>query len=366
MILDIRLDTADALTADGGIVTIRPVRPEDRDAVTRLYDEASPESLLLRFFAVPSSASLAAEVDRLCAPEPDSHVAMLAAEADTVIGVTSRGCPDSTGRRAEFAVFVADAHRGRGIDAHSSRKAVRQALDEGGGWQPCKRTVEILDPYGIAVFPASTATSRVAALTTANRLGYPIVLKSADTALVHRTDTGGVRLGLHGPEEVREAFDAVAAAGRPGTGVLVQRQITAPRRAGSRRRARPVVRLGGAARPRRCAHRPDRWPSAAPGADDRPRRRPDVAQPARAPLLTGCRGSAPVDNAAPEDLLLRLGRLAEDLPEVAELDLNPVLAGPDGVVAVDAKLRLAPVGAEPDPMLRVLRPADPSREETPS
>jgi nucleotide-binding universal stress UspA family protein len=63
-------------------------------------------------------------------------------------------------------------------------------------------------------------------------------------------------------------------------------------------------------------------------------------------------------HAALEDLLLRLGRLAEDLPEVAELDLNPVLAGPDGVVAVDANLRLAPVGAEPDPMLRRLRAAD--------
>ena len=71
--------------------------------------------------------------------------------------------------------------------------------------------------------------------------------------------------------------------------------------------------------------------------------------PRAAPLLTGYRGAPAVDTAALEDLLLRLGRLAEDLPEVAELDLNPVLAGPDGVVAVDAKLRLAPVGAEPDP-----------------
>ena len=48
-----------------------------------------------------------------------------------------------------------------------------------------------------------------------------------------------------------------------------------------------------------------------------------------------------MDTAALEDLLLRLGRLAEDLPEVAELDLNPVLAGPAGVLAVDVKLRLA-------------------------
>jgi hypothetical protein len=65
-----------------------------------------------------------------------------------------------------------------------------------------------------------------------------------------------------------------------------------------------------------------------------------------------------VDTAAIEALVLRLGRLAEDLPEVAELDLNPVLAGPDGAVAVDVKLRLAPVGDEPDAEVRSLREPD--------
>src|SRR5207248_1988906 len=74
-----------------------------------------------------------------------------------------------------------------------------------------------------------------------------------------------------------------------------------------------------------------------------------------APLLTGYRGAAGADTAAVENLVLRLGRLAEDLPEVAELDLNPVLAGPEGVVAVDVKLRLAPVADEPDPAVRALR-----------
>jgi len=74
-----------------------------------------------------------------------------------------------------------------------------------------------------------------------------------------------------------------------------------------------------------------------------------------APLLTGYRGAAGADTAAVENLLLRLGRLAEELPEVAELDLNPVLAGPDGVVAVDVKLRLAQAGDEPDAGVRALR-----------
>jgi hypothetical protein len=62
-----------------------------------------------------------------------------------------------------------------------------------------------------------------------------------------------------------------------------------------------------------------------------------------------------VDTAAIEELVLRLGRLAEDLPEVAELDLNPVLAGPDGAIAVDVKLRLEAVGEEPDAEVRALR-----------
>jgi acyl-CoA synthetase (NDP forming)/GNAT superfamily N-acetyltransferase len=78
-----------------------------------------------------------------------------------------------------------------------------------------------------------------------------------------------------------------------------------------------------------------------------------------APLLTGAPGHPGVDVAALEDLLLRLGRLAEDVPEVAELEIDPVLAGPDGVAAVGARLRLAPAGAEPDPALRRLGAVDP-------
>src|SRR5439155_2014691 len=73
-----------------------------------------------------------------------------------------------------------------------------------------------------------------------------------------------------------------------------------------------------------------------------------------APLLTGYRGAPPADTATLENLIIRLGRLAEDIPEIAELDLNPVLAGPHSGLAVDARLRLAPIGNEPDAYLRAL------------
>jgi ATP-grasp domain len=64
--------------------------------------------------------------------------------------------------------------------------------------------------------------------------------------------------------------------------------------------------------------------------------------------LTGYRGAPAANTAAVEDLLLRLGRLSEEVPEISELDLNPVVVGPHEVVLVDAKLHLAAMRAEPD------------------
>jgi hypothetical protein len=72
-------------------------------------------------------------------------------------------------------------------------------------------------------------------------------------------------------------------------------------------------------------------------------------------LLFGYRGRPPVDVAALEDILLRVGRLAEDVPEVAEMDLNPVVVSEHGSIAVDVKIRVAPAVAPFSPDLRRLR-----------
>lgn len=73
-----------------------------------------------------------------------------------------------------------------------------------------------------------------------------------------------------------------------------------------------------------------------------------------APLLTGYRGMPAMDTDALEQVLLRVARLAEECPEVSELDLNPVVAVPSGVAALDVKLKLQPVGDEPDAYVREL------------
>ncbi|MEV4346471.1 GNAT family N-acetyltransferase [Actinoplanes sp. NPDC049596] len=248
----------------------------------------------------------------------------------------------------------------RGVSAAPARHAIDCALADGGGWQPYERTSAILGAYGIKLVATTHAGTAEAAVTAAQRTGYPVVLKSADPELVHKSDTGGVRLGLTGPAAVRDAFAAVAGAGRPGFGALVQPQVHEETElvAGIAHDARfgSVVLLGAGG-----VHTDllsDRSLRLLPMTDlDAGRMWRELRC---APLLTGYRGAPAADTGALEDLLLRLGRLADDFPEVAELDLNPILIGPGGVTAVDAKLRLAPVGAEPDALLRRLSAAGPA------
>jgi acyl-CoA synthetase (NDP forming)/GNAT superfamily N-acetyltransferase len=243
------------------------------------------------------------------------------------------------------------------IRAGEARQVVTEALRPGGGWQGHAVIDEILSHYGIPVLETATAVGADAAVEAADRLGYPVVMKSADPNLVHKSDVGAVKLRLADADAVRTAYREIAQAlgvGEPP--VLVQ-----PMASGQVELVGGIVHdplfgslvmtgLGG-------VHTDlfgDRAFRLVPVTD---RDATAMWQSLKAaPLLTGYRGSPPVDIAAVEDLLLRLGRLAEDLPEVAELDLNPILVSPDGAVVVDAKMRLADIGVEPDAGLRGLRP----------
>jgi len=240
-----------------------------------------------------------------------------------------------------------------GVDPHSARRVVAGLAP---GWQPPGVAQDLLACYGIPVVSTRVATNPVEAVECADDLGYPVAVKAADESLVHKSDIGAVKLNLPGAAAVRSAYQAIAdATGVSTPSVVVQPMV----RPGAELIAGimhdqlfgSLVMLGlGGVYTNVLGDRAFRL---LPVTDV------DAAAMWRslraAPLLTGYRGGPVVDTAALEDLLMRVGRLAEDLPEVAELDLNPVLAGPDGVVAVDVKLRLAPVSGEPDPYLRGLR-----------
>jgi acyl-CoA synthetase (NDP forming)/GNAT superfamily N-acetyltransferase len=240
------------------------------------------------------------------------------------------------------------------IDAAKARRLVAAALAAAGGWQPAHIAGDLLACYGIAACDTRTVSTPQGAVDAAMFIQYPVVLKSADPTLIHKSDIGGVRLNLADAAGVEAAYRAVKAA----TGsehVLVQPQAPAGVElvAGIVHDALfgSVVTCGlGGIHSDLLRDRTLRLPP----VTDR-----DAAQMWRdlraAPLLTGYRGSAPVDTAAVEDLLIRLGRLAEDLPEIAELDLNSIIVGTRGCTVVDVKLRLAGTGAEPDPAMRSLR-----------
>lgn len=243
-----------------------------------------------------------------------------------------------------------------GVDTATAREAVRRALAGGEGWQPYEHASPILSAYGLPLLATRTAASGEEAADAADDLGYPVVLKAADPQVVHKSDVGAVQLDLADAAAVKNAYHAIAEAlDQAAPAVLVQpmAQGTVELVAGIVHDplfgSLVMVGLGG-------VHTDllgDRAFRLVPLTDlDAGRMWRSLRS---APLLTGYRNLPPADTDAVEDLLLRVGRLAEELPEVAELDLNPVLAGPDGAVVVDAKLRLAAAGEEPDASLRRLR-----------
>ena len=183
-----------------------------------------------------------------------------------------------------------------------------------------------------------------------------MVLKAEVGGLVHKTEAGAVKLDLHGEQEVRAAYGELAGhVRRPAcAGCWSSRCSPAGSRCWSGVVQEPVFGplvvfgLGGVATEVLGDHAARLTPLTDADADDL------IHGVHAAPLLFGHRGTPPVDTAALADVLLRVSRLADDLPEVAELDLNPVIATPDGAQAVDARIRVGP--AQPrDPFLRRLR-----------
>jgi acyl-CoA synthetase (NDP forming) len=194
------------------------------------------------------------------------------------------------------------------------------------------------------------------AVAAAERLGYPVGLKAAAGELVHKTDVGGVRLGLSSADEVRDAFASMAAALGDRMGGAVVQPMAAPGVETITGIVQdpafgPLVMfgLGGVS----TDLLGDRAFRLVPVTD---RDAAELVLSVRAaPLLLGYRGAPPADLKGLEDLLLRVGLLADQCPEVAEMDLNPVIVSPDGAVAVDVKIRVQPVAEVVDPYLRRLR-----------
>jgi acyl-CoA synthetase (NDP forming)/GNAT superfamily N-acetyltransferase len=252
-----------------------------------------------------------------------------------------------------------------GIDREAAQRIVAEASADGAGWQPVEITHALMACYGIPLLETRLAASIESAEKTARELGFPIVMKATRPGLIHKGESGGVQLGLSDESAVRQAYLTIAGsldeadptvALQPmvQTGVELVVGVAHDALFGSL----VMVGLGG-------VHTDllgDRSFRSLPLTD---RDATAMWRELRAaPLLTGYRGTPAMDTDALEQLLLRVAQLAEDFPEVSELDLNPVVAVPAGVAALDVKLKLQPAEDEPDPYLRSLairrahRPSD--------
>ncbi|HEY8706022.1 MAG TPA: GNAT family N-acetyltransferase [Gaiellaceae bacterium] len=261
-------------------------------------------------------------------------------EADSPVAAFAY--PESAARALGFAARRAEWLRRPtgtvptidGIDRATARHLVDTALAASDDvWLDAAAARTLLTAYGVPLVPEQVAADAAGAVAAAGALGRPVVLKAA-AAGVHKTESGGVALNLETDDEIR------AAAERIGGPLLVQPMI----KGGTELLAGivqdplfgPLVAfgpggvlaelIGGAGF--RIAPLTDR------DADE-------LVQGGKAgQLVRGFRGAAAADATALVTLVHRLSQLAVDLPEVAELDLNPIIALPSGCVAVDARIRL--------------------------
>jgi acyl-CoA synthetase (NDP forming)/RimJ/RimL family protein N-acetyltransferase len=213
-----------------------------------------------------------------------------------------------------------------GIDEDAARAVVDGALTAlpEGRVLTDDETITLLRAYGVPMLGTRRVEDVESAVAAAEEIGYPVVLKSTAPWLRDRRDLGGMRFDLADADDVRAAFAAIPAGdpvivqeqAAPGVGTVVQ--IVDDPSFG----ALVSFGVGGVA----TDLLGDRAYRTLPLTDLDAHEL--VREPRAWPLLDGYRGSTPVDTAALEELLLRVARLGDDLPEVLSLTLEPVIVGP--------------------------------------
>ncbi len=221
---------------------------------------------------------------------------------------------------------------------------IAEALASGHEWLEMDETARLLDCYGVAIPEWRVAPDPAAAGEAAEELGGRVALKAQGEGLIHKTEMGAVRIGLAGREEVARAAEemdrAIAAAGAARETFIVQAMVEGG-----------VELLVGVVDDATFG------PVLACGAGGTqaellrdvairicPITRDDARKMLRSlgtfPLLTGFRGGPKADLDAIEELLLRVSAMVDAHHEIAEMDLNPVLAGTDDALAVDSRIRV--------------------------
>jgi len=235
------------------------------------------------------------------------------------------------------------------VDKQAVRKLLDRVRDEGRVSIGDAEAREIMTAYGLRIPESEIAKDADQAVEIAAKIGYPVVLKIASPDILHKTDVGGVKVGLANAEDVRDAYELMVYRAQRYVpeariwGCLVQEMVQADGLevlVGMNRDPQfgPLVTfgLGGIY----VETLKDVTFRLAPFSRQEAEQMLSEIR-ARA-LLDGVRGKPPVDKDAIVETLLRIGQLVQDFPEIAELDINPlvVFRRDQGAIAIDMRLVL--------------------------
>jgi acyl-CoA synthetase (NDP forming) len=233
-----------------------------------------------------------------------------------------------------------------GIQPDVATSIVASVIDEQGDgrWLDPDETARLFDAYGIPLMRYAYARSATAAASAAREIGFPVAVKADAVGVLHKLEAGAVTVGLASAAAVRRTVRRyVETFGDDLRGVIVQAMSPPGVEliVGATRDPTfgPLVLYGSGGTNAELFR--DQLTRLAPltvaQADEL------VRAPRGARLLEGFRGQPPSDIAAVTDVLHRISRLASDIPEVAEVECNPLIALPGGAHIVDARVRLARV-----------------------
>jgi acyl-CoA synthetase (NDP forming)/RimJ/RimL family protein N-acetyltransferase len=234
--------------------------------------------------------------------------------------------------------------------------ASRLAINPEGGWLELEDAAALLEACGVPVLATRAASSVDEAVAVAESIGFPVVLKARSGSLVHKSDVGGVVLGLESPEAVREAYLSMSnRLGEQMGGAVLQPMTPSGVEAIIGLAVDPdfgpivMAGLGGVMTDLLGDHS-FAVPPFNPGTAESM-----IHSLRAAALLDGYRGSPKVDRDALIAVLESIAKVAELVPELVELDLNPVVVTTSGALVVDCKARLAPGRNGPGPLFRAMR-----------
>jgi acetate---CoA ligase (ADP-forming) len=240
------------------------------------------------------------------------------------------------------------------IDKPAAHAVIQAAVTRADGhpvWLDTDEIVRLFSAYGIRFATSAVADTAQAAVKMAETIGYPVALKLFSSTISHKTDVGGVILNLKSADEVRQAYSRIEqnldniARRAEMQGVTVQKMLSGGIEliigVAQDKFFGPLIMFGLGGIYTELFKDVNFRIHPLTDYDAREM----ISSFKARKLLDGWRGAPPADTAAVEELLLRISALIEDLPEIQELDLNPLIALPrgEGCIVADARISVAPL-----------------------